>query len=734
MTLRTRAIVPDNEAARLAELDSYAILDTPPERQFDDLVSMAERVFDVPMAMLSFVGDDRQFFKAKVGMDACQTDREGSFCTHVVLRDDVLVVPDAALDPRFVSSPLVTGQPHVRFYAGAPLVSPNGLVIGSFCVKDHRPRHDFSEARCKTLQDFARIVMDRMAARRAALSGLGSRRQFESIAAVSPDAIICADGGNVIRFWNRAAETMFGYDASEALGQPLNIIVPPAMRPMHEAGLARVVAGLPSKLIGAVVAVQASRRDGTEFPIELSLSHWTEGGEHRFGAIARDITDRRQAEERLRRDAEVDHLTGIANRKVLAERMSEASAAGSAGTLLLLDLDGFKDVNDSLGHAAGDEVLRRVASRLLAAVGDRGLVSRLGGDEFAVLWTGCADPMEAIAQGHVLIAAIEQPIEVEERSVYVGASGGVATADGTGWAPDDLLADADLALYRSKVGGRNRISLFTPDLRSVSRQRTSVSSGVRQAWERREFELYYQPQVSLATGACMGAEALIRWNHPQHGLVAPAAFLSTLEASLLAVPVSEWIMDTACEQAARWRRDGASRFRIGVNLFAAQFRSGTLPALVERLLGAHRLPADALELEITENIILKSDGRIKADLFDLRAMGVGIAFDDYGTGYASLTMLKDYPVTRLKIDRSFVSGVDISHKDQTIVEAISRLAQGFALDVIAEGIETREQADLMRPHCQEGQGYHFGRPVPAGSFRFEDETTRRVGSMVGGAR
>ncbi|WP_205820803.1 sensor domain-containing phosphodiesterase [Methylobacterium nonmethylotrophicum] len=709
-------MTPDDEGARLAALDGYAILDTAPEREFDDIVRMARRIFAVPIALVSFVAADRQFFKARIGLDLCQTDRAGSFCTHAILGHEVMVVPDARADARFAASPLVTGRPHVRFYAGAPLVTPDGFVVGSVCIKDEVPRTDFSDDQRRTLEDLGRLVMERLEARRLRLAGRDSRKQFESIAAVSPDAIICADGANRIVFWNKAAETIFGYAAAEALGQPLTLIVPSAFRAKHEAGLARAAAGHPTTLVGAVVTVPACRRGGEEFPIELSLSHWTEGGEHRFGAIVRDVTERVRAEERLKREAELDHLTGIANRKVLSDRMEEAGRDGAAATLLLIDLDGFKDVNDSLGHAAGDAVLTTVAARLSAEAGRDALVSRLGGDEFAVFLKGAADPVAGADLGRRLIAAVERPIEIDERCIYVGASVGIAVADAAGWESGALLGDTDLALYRAKAEGRSRVALFTPDLRAVARTRTSVSSGMREAWERGEFEMYYQPQVLLDTGAITGAEALIRWNHPDRGLVSPAAFLPVLEASLLAVPVSEWILRTACQQAAQWRRLGFARFRVGVNLFAAQFRTGDLPRVVGEILTDHGLPGDALELEITENIILRSDARINADLRELRALGVGIAFDDYGTGYASLTMLKDYPVTRLKIDRSFVSGVERSRKDQTIVEAIANLARGFSLDVIAEGIETREQAELMRRHCAEGQGYFFGRPMTARNF------------------
>ncbi|WP_176556087.1 putative bifunctional diguanylate cyclase/phosphodiesterase [Rubellimicrobium rubrum] len=553
-----------------------------------------------------------------------------------------------------------------------------------------------------------------------AASGLGEssddRKRFESIAALSLDAIICADGNNRVTFWNRAAEATFGYSAQEMLGQSLSLIVPPALRATHETGLGRLAAGHRARLVGSLVTVTAVRRDGAEFPLELSLTHWIENGAHQFGAIARDVSDRRAAEAQLRREAEIDHLTGIANRKFLADRMQAACDRGEAAALLLFDLDGFKDVNDSLGHAAGDEVLRHVADRLAEAMEDEGFVARLGGDEFAVLLAGLHDPAKVQALGRRLVASIEKSIEVQERCIYVGASAGVALVPPGSWTPDDLLGDADLALYRAKGDGRSTVRIFTPELRAVSRTRSSVSSSLREAWERREFELYYQPQVQLAGRTLTGAEALIRWNHPTRGLVGPAAFLPVLESSLLAMPVAEWILRTACAQASRWRRAGFPDFQMGVNLFAAQFRSGDLPEMVADALTDFDLPGEALELEITENIILRSDDRMLTDLAALRSMGVGIAFDDYGTGYASLTMLKQYPVTRLKIDRSFVSAVDRSRADQTIVEAIVRLAKGFDLDVIAEGIETAEQAALMEAYCSEGQGYLFGRPSAAPVF------------------
>ena len=709
-----------DEARRLLTLDEYQVLHPAPEPGLDTVVRHAQRIFDVPIAFVTFVGKDQLFLKARLGMEAGTTARAGSFCTHTIMAREVTVVPDATLDARFRQSTLVTEAPGIRFYAGAPLVAPDGYVLGALCVIDVQPRPEgLSPIERDSLADLAELVMVQLEVRRHSTAEADGRRRFNAVAGSSADAIICADKDGRILSWNSAAENMFGYAADEVIGEPLSFIIPERLRPMHDAGLQRVAAGLPTKLVGSLVTVPALRRDGSEFPIELSLSHWSEGGEHRFGAITRDITERVAAEVSLKHAAEHDHLTDLANRAVLQNRLEAIGAAGRKASLILLDLDGFKDVNDSLGHAAGDEVLQAVALRLREIASEAGLPYRLGGDEFVVVLEDTADPMSTVDLANQLIKAIERPIELGERAVYVGASAGVSCFSGANWRSELLLEQADLALYKAKADGKGRAKLFTQDLWPMARSRVSVSSGIRQAWEKDEFELYYQPQIRLADGALVGAEALLRWNHRERGVLAPAAFLSTLENSLLAVPVSEWILRTACRQAAKWRASGFPEFRIGVNLFAAQFKARDLPGIVGRVLREVGLPAGGLELEITENTILQNNTRIHSSLEELRAMGVGIAFDDYGTGFASLTMLKDFPVTRLKIDRSFVSGPDSDDKNTLIVEAISRLARGFDLKVIAEGIETQEQADLMRSYCEEGQGYFFCRPVPASAFELK---------------
>jgi diguanylate cyclase (GGDEF)-like protein/PAS domain S-box-containing protein len=687
------------------------------EFQFHRIVQMAARIFDVSDALVSLVRCDQQFVFTRAGLDVHDVSQALSLCNHTIMGRDVFVVADANEDERFSLYTDIQCASSIRFYAGYPLLSAGGHALGCLCLIDHKSRHDFSVRDKQNLRDLASLVCNSIDMHCVETMHSEERSNFRHITATSSDGIICANSRNLITSWNEGAETLFGYSAQEAVGQSLDLIIPTSMRGLHSAGLARISSGGPKRLIGSSANLNALRRDGSEFPIELSLSQWQEGGEHCFGAIIRDNTARANAEKLLKHAAEHDYLTGLANRARLTHCIREAMDAKQPTTLLLIDLDGFKDVNDTLGHRAGDFVLQVVAARLLQAVQDEYIVSRLGGDEFVVFTTGITDQVQARDLGLDLIRVIEEQIEFDDQPIFIGASVGVAIHQGNGESEVQLLDNADLALYQAKSDGRHSVSIFTPELRQSASRHDAISSSMRQAWERQEFELYYQPQVNLADGSLCGAEALIRWNHPTLGVTAPAVFLPALEAGLLAVPVGEWILRTACRQAAQWRSMGLKQFRIGVNLFAAQFRTRDLADMVETALADVNLPASALELEITENTILCNEQRILQPLKHLRGLGVGIAFDDFGTGFASLSLLKNYPVSRLKIDRSFVSGADTSPRDEAIIEAVTRLAAGFELEVIAEGIETQEQASLMlRYACRQGQGYLYGRPMTAGDF------------------
>lgn len=705
------------EDARLAALAEYDLVGSAPAPAFTQIVSLAARLFQVPTAFVSLLDRDRQVFHAKVGLSLCETDREVAFCSHTIAQIDPLVVLDATLDPRFHDNPLVTGPPHIRFYAGIPLHAPTGHAVGTLCLADTRPRNSFSDADRQILRQLADLTLDRLELRRLEVAERASQSRFIQIASTSPDGIVCADATGHITFWNAAAEQMFGYGAAEAVGQPIDLIVPERMRGGHGGGLHRVAGGGKPRLLGKTVELPARHKDGTEFPIELSLSRWQEEGRAAFGSIVRDIRERRANEERLFRLAHLDPLTELPNRAVLCERLTEIVTAARAVSVLMFDLDGFKEINDSHGHATGDAALKAMAARLLACVRPIDTVSRLGGDEFVLLMPDIADPLRAAEVADTIIAAVAEPFEHEGQTLRLGTSVGIALAPTHGDSADDLLSCADLALYQAKGDGRHCHRLFTPVLRQQAQRVHACRDELGRAVERGEFVLFYQPQVRLSDGALAGAEALIRWQHPERGLLAPAAFLDVLDRSRYAAPVGDWVLRTACEQAVAWRDTGAPEFRMGVNLCSAQVQRGDLAKTVQAILTDTGLPAAGLELEITENIVLRHDAEVIAALRVLREVGVGIAFDDYGTGYASLSLLKRFPLTRLKIDRSFVTGMLASHQDVTIVRAILQLGHGFKLAVIAEGIETEaEHARLRAKGCQEGQGYLFGKPMPADVF------------------
>jgi diguanylate cyclase (GGDEF)-like protein len=407
----------------------------------------------------------------------------------------------------------------------------------------------------------------------------------------------------------------------------------------------------------------------------------------------------------------------LANRGRFYRHVEEALAQSLPVAVVMVDLDGFMDVNDTLGHAVGDSILCEVARRLESCVGPDDTIARIGGDEFAIMLPRMDDVARAIEFAEKVNAIIAKPIVIDAQEVRIAASCGVALSPLHALEPMELVGNADLTLSKAKSMGRGRSFAFVPALRMEATARHLYGMALHRAVDDGEFLLFYQPQVRLADGSLTGAEALLRWRHPELGLQSPAAFLPALEGGPLAATVGSWVLDEACAQAALWRRSGAGKFRIGVNLFGAQFRVGDLASEVIETLERHGLPPEALELEITENIALAHDDFALETLRRLHQHGVGIAFDDFGTGYASLSLLKRYPLSRIKIDQSFVQGMLTSKQDASVIRAVLDMARSFDLATIAEGIETDMQhSDLLRQDCDEGQGYLFGRPMPAPQF------------------
>ena len=448
------------------------------------------------------------------------------------------------------------------------------------------------------------------------------------------------------------------------------------------------------------------------------------------GAI-QDITGRKDAEERIRQLAYYDALTGLPNRFLFTEHLTKAlghaERHGRHVAIMFIDLDHFKRVNDTLGHAAGDELLKVISNRLSESIrkldavsradGPGNSIARLGGDEFIVMVDDLHGPSDAASAARRLTATLNEPVTLQGTELYVGASIGVAMYPYDGADIDTLLMNADTAMYRAKNAGRGGMQFYDRSMNARALERLMMESMLRRALERSEFVLHYQPRVDVASGRIVGAEALIRWQHPERGLVAPGEFIPVAEDTGLIIPIGEWVIAEACRQIGAWREAGLNPGSIAVNLAASHLREQSLPVLVRRVLHQHRLPAASLEIEVTESVLMAEPELSVAIARRLKECGVGLAVDDFGTGYSSLSYLKRLPITAVKIDRSFVRDLDTDDDSAAIITAIIAMAHTLKLKVVAEGVESEAQrAFLEARSCDEFQGYVFSPAVNPDAF------------------
>lgn len=544
------------------------------------------------------------------------------------------------------------------------------------------------------------------------LLGRIAENRFQRIAMSLSEGLVCTDSSYQISVWNPGATAIFGYGADEMIGRPFNAICAASA----EVNAPFSVHDLRGLEAGKVIEFEARRRDGELFPVEASFSRWQGENGLQYGVVLRDISVRKREAEKMRYLAEHDALTGLANRYTLEARLASmianAKASGTEMALLVIGLESFQHINDLFGHANGDLVLRGVSDRLVSDIGRAGVVARLSGDEFAIALVD-ADVDDVIRR---IMSSFDKPVTTASRSHRVGASIGAAVFPAGGGSVEELLSNAHLALRRAKGTQRGSSVLFEPGIRQEIETRLTLEAELTRAIERGEFELYYQPQVDLGGGALKGAEALIRWRHPIRGLVSPAEFMPVVNTSWISEPISAWVLETACRQARLWEQAGRA-VRIGVNLSPSQLRSGDLAKSVSAVLIATGLTASLLELEVTEDILLLDEQRVLATFERIQQLGVRVVFDDFGTGYASLSYLKKFPLDGLKIDRSFVRDLLTNSDDAAIVNSTIALSHQLGLSVIAEGIEDNATADgLAVMGCEEGQGYFFGRPVPVAEF------------------
>ena len=589
------------------------------------------------------------------------------------------------------------------------VLSFSGLVVAAVVAERN--------AAAARLEAANRELEERVRSRTAALDADRARlAEAQRIAGIGSWDL---DLGTETVIWSDQLYRIFGVDPASFKPTFTNFLslVHPDDRAMVTGGLEHALA----------------RREPFRFDYRVPLA---DGGEHWVRARGRlitddagavvgmqgtcqDITDRKQAEAALTHNALHDPLTGLPNRALLLDRIEVALARSAridkSVAVLFLDLDRFKLINDSRGHAAGDVVLRAVAERLVSAIRPSDTVGRLGGDEFVVVCEDAVAVWEATVLGERLIRTLEEPFQVEGGEVFVTVSVGIAIAEPTASA-DELLRDADVAMYQAKQRGRARCEFFDEAMRTEAARRLETATALHRALERNEFETYYQPMIDLNSGVIVGIEALVRWNHPERGLVSPAMFIPLAEEQGLIVPIGATVLDEACRQWARWRAEFPARepLVLNVNISARQLHSPEFLESIRTVLLAYDVDPSVLCLELTESVLIDDVEAQRHTLAALRDLGVGLAIDDFGTGYSSLTYLKRFPVDGIKIDQSFVAGLGRDAFDTAIIESVIELAHAVGLHVTAEGVETVEQLCRLRAlGCDYAQGYYFARPQPA---------------------
>jgi diguanylate cyclase (GGDEF)-like protein/PAS domain S-box-containing protein len=552
-----------------------------------------------------------------------------------------------------------------------------------------------------------------------------SEDRYKGLADIAFDGLAVHIDGIILNV-NRSFESMFGREGAGLLGEDLFGLFTPDSASALRAGLDG----------GEVLELQGAAAEGRELFVEASTRACLFRGEPAYVTALRDVTRRRQTEEMVRRQAWYDVLTGLPNRILFLDRLEhaldQAKREGRRLCILFLDLDRFKMVNDSMGHAAGDQLLQAAAGRLQVLLRKSDTVARLGGDEFTVLLEDPVLVADATGVSQKIVDSLRAPFSINGQEVHIGASVGVAFYPDHAADSERLLKLADMAMYRAKENGRNQAAVYAEALESGQEHRLGLENDLRRAIERLEFELWFQPQVTLNDGIIRGSEALLRWNHPQKGFLRPDDFIPLAEESRLILPMGEWVLFEACRQAAEWRAAGFKDLRVAVNLSAWQLNKRSLIKTVDAALEKSGLPPNCLELEITETVAMADPARTLEMLTAFAERGLRLSLDDFGKGYSSLGYLKEFPVHTIKADRSFVSGLPNDGRSLAILKAMIALSHSLGLECLAEGIETREQWSLLKTEGADlGQGYLFSRPVPGERFRELLSRARPLG-MDGG--
>ena len=608
--------IPQDEVRRLAALHATRLLGSAPEEAFDRITRMACRVTGAPIALVSLVGKEVQWFKSRCGFEPHGTARDISFCGHAILSDEPMIVPDAARDRRFAGNPIVLGQPHVRFYAGVQLYSVDRMKIGTLCVLDHRPR-TVEDADLECLRDLARMVEQLIYHRQLAMAA-------------------------------QSLQAQLGSDVGDGIG-------------------------------GAGVPAAAAE-------VDFFLTH--------------------------------DILTGLANRQALVRAIGRGvngwRERADGAVVACVNLDRFKHLNELLGHRGGDEALVAVTRSLQQHMGDGDMLARAGNDEFVLLLNDAGDETQAHQLLERLLAAVNRRIIAGGNEIALTCSIGYARYPDDGEDADALLNNAASAMRHAKDLGGGAIARYAAEQRSELGRRLRLESHLRRAAANGELFLQYQPKIDLKTGHAAGFEALLRWQHPEYGVISPEEFVPIAEETGLIVSIGEWALRSAVAQLGARQAEGLPPLPVAVNLSARQFLQTDVVATVSSLLDEAGIDPAVLEIELTESLSMADPARSVVVMRQLRERGVTLSIDDFGTGYSSFAYLTRLPIDKLKIDKSFIDEMAHSPESLAIVQAMIAMAHRLRLTVIAEGVETADQvAALRRAECDQIQGYYYSKPLRA---------------------
>jgi len=758
--------LPVNEDARLTALHQVHILDTEPEERFDRLTRLAAEICDVSMAAIYFVTADSCWPKSQFGCALVEESRSDSFAGWVIAGTEALIVPDARVDDRFKNNPLVTEGPQLVFYAGVPLITADGFAIGALSVFDPNPC-ELEFAQIKLLQNLANLVMgqihlnglaealamatsecDQLKTRLSVNEKLLNRveqhgtaqaqniralkeklheleahsERFGLISNCSNDGIWDWDLKSNKVFFDDRWKAIIGHEPQDELADSMD----EWMDRIHADDLELFKTEIEASLTGWTTVFKnehrLQHRDGSYRWIlsrGMTARH-DDGTVYRIAGSIIDITDSKGAEQQLLHNAFHDVLTGLPNRALFMDRLKRSLNRAKYRpdylfAALFLDLDRFKVINDSLGHQVGDELLVGIARRLEKCMRPGDMIARLGGDEFAVIIDNLKGSDDAIQAADRLHQEMSVPYLLSGREVYASASIGVALSQSHHENAQDFLRAADTAMYHAKSRGRGCVELFDTEMHARALGQLQIETDLRRALQREELRIFYQPIVSTESRQVRGFEALVRWEHPEQGLLSPLRFMPVAEETGLVIPIDQWVLRDSCRQLREWQQEFPMNplLSVSVNLSGKQFAHPDLCDKVRTILDETGIIPLSVKLEITESSLVENPDAAAQILRQLKELGVRISLDDFGTGYSSLSYLHRFPIDVLKMDRSFVNRMSVS-KNSEIVRTIITLAINLGMEVIAEGVETEEQvAQLESMRCDYVQGYLFSQPMRA---------------------